>query len=605
MGRSEQVKVALPINLLFMLEAVKHVAYYIVTFGDDTELIQWIMDICAYHVKQGYLVVASGGRVGLQLDNLTIDEGMPDPIFPALRHTATMSGLPVMVWWHASTAKNTSHMLAIRDQGSGGAPRASGGGGAPRASGGGGAPCASGGGGAPCGSSDNGLDDLMLLNVDCDNVTTRSFIHHLSNTIDRHGKAAEVRMVWRRHGNPGTCGRIAAIARDWLAVGGYDEEAGIVGSGYQDVDLVRRFEKQFGAIAHMESQDVFGVGIPNSQDWSVDRNGPKIRNCAEQELAAHASSWLMFNVHNVHVMKEKLKTRSNKVRNQELGGRLGAYFRVCPMTGAPAPQQKTSAAVEAAPAVEPIAQHIAPAPEASAAEPRVPATAAVAAEPPATADRHRMRVDVLSFGLRFVGQGRLQVPRIVGQTRDEFQDNQLAIMRMGDRKSQPGDVKTGIRAAGLAGKDDEVVDIDCRVFADPGAQKKGGTNHVGAHQSIIAGIVNHQVFPAFLTHAAKCIYTTLGNKHEHNQGYVVCYCMSGRHRSVAIAMILAECIKRGNLWVLGNTEHLSKGHRQGWAHTCNCCEECKADPGGTREACYQRAFSIWQGAVRQLSPVEC
>jgi hypothetical protein len=149
------------------------------------------------------------------------------------------------------------------------------------------------------------------------------------------------------------------------------------------------------------------------------------------------------------------------------------------------------------------------------------------------------------------------------------------------------------------------VAIDCRMFADPGARARHrGVNHLGFHTSNVVSIVNDVRFEAFLRDAARRIYRVVNQPRQVRSAYIACYCLSGRHRSVTMGVVLAECVDRDMTlnWTTAGIEHTSQAHPAGWAGTCGHCQECIHDPAGAREAAFQRAFSIWQQVVQELVP---
>ena len=92
-----------------------------------------------------------------------------------------------MKYWHASIAKNTSHMVAHAD---------------------------------------------ILVNVDGDNIIGSDFLVNVINNFKDGYKVLQYEQ------GEGTTGRIACLREDFIAIGGYDENAYPMGG--QDTDLVRR-----------------------------------------------------------------------------------------------------------------------------------------------------------------------------------------------------------------------------------------------------------------------------------------------------------------------------------------------------------------------------
>ena len=99
------------------------------------------------------------------------------------------------------------------------------------------------------------MQDIIVVNLDCDQVFAPSFLATVLNSFSGVGMqvqdlsdqfvAACVPGVSASGGGGPLTGRIAVHGPSFLRIGLYDEEEGIVGSGGQDVDLVRRLLKVF------------------------------------------------------------------------------------------------------------------------------------------------------------------------------------------------------------------------------------------------------------------------------------------------------------------------------------------------------------------------
>ncbi len=175
------------------------------SFGADKEMQGWVRDNLAEALDRGLLVSASGGCDGVA----AVQAGCP----------GVTSCQDVMLrYWHASKAKNASHMLAIEH--------------------------------TRLAFGTAALDALALVNMDCDNVCGGCFSHALLQALSREagarpGGVAPVTVPVMPPATPASAhaaltGRVAAWATDFLRMGGYDQESGVLGTGAQDIDLLMR-----------------------------------------------------------------------------------------------------------------------------------------------------------------------------------------------------------------------------------------------------------------------------------------------------------------------------------------------------------------------------
>jgi hypothetical protein len=209
------VKQALPLQLLMLLPSRGFACVFLVTFGDDRQISNWIKSELSWALELGLLRLASGGAVGL-------DEQRD-------RNCAGCLCLSPLQIGHASQGKNTSHMFAIQSH-------------------------------KLCGQ----IGDLILVSLDADNVLEPDYVlevakamgenkelamkHSLHPSVEGGGDRSQVLGLPSRstHGGgaPHT-GRVALWATDYVIMGGRDQELGTVPSGLEDVDLLTRACKAF------------------------------------------------------------------------------------------------------------------------------------------------------------------------------------------------------------------------------------------------------------------------------------------------------------------------------------------------------------------------
>ena len=115
-------------------------------------------------------------------------------------------------------------------------------------------------------------------------------------------------------------GRVLYWASDFLRIGGYDQEDGVVGTGYEDVDITYRLQKATGSRAGGRGHQLtkqLGLGVPNKVGATTkqDRGPVKVENCSPGDLAV-MKDFHSFNTHNMTLMRGKTAA-GNLVRNLE------------------------------------------------------------------------------------------------------------------------------------------------------------------------------------------------------------------------------------------------------------------------------------------------
>ena len=140
-------------------------------------------------------------------------------------------------------------------------------------------------------------------------------------------------------GGPFT-GRLAYWASDFLQLGGYDQEAGILGMGSEDDDMRDRLQgaaKHADACAPQIKPVAFGLGVclPNSDDPASDRGSARIANC-DPEAVARIRDWTKFCDHNRAQFRLKLSRGRGFIRNiTQTDARSGQRLEVmCKAVGA-------------------------------------------------------------------------------------------------------------------------------------------------------------------------------------------------------------------------------------------------------------------------------
>ena len=138
-------------------------------------------------------------------------------------------------------------------------------------------------------------------------------------------------------------GRIAYTCNSFLAIGGYDEEEGVLGSGYQDVDITLRINHQAtkiikagcatyvqgGDLSHADVTEGVGFALPNhpSNKWDLNCEA-KVKNIDPEDFRkAGGHEWSNVNQKNKQIMKAKMQTQIY-TRNQ-ISGHNTQQFLLC------------------------------------------------------------------------------------------------------------------------------------------------------------------------------------------------------------------------------------------------------------------------------------
>ncbi|OLP74476.1 hypothetical protein AK812_SmicGene45971 [Symbiodinium microadriaticum] len=141
---------------------------------------------------------------------------------------------------------------------------------------------------------DGDLREHVLVNLDCDIILPPSFAESVLSKFT----SPTLQLLCCRGSQPATTGRIAIRASAYAEINGHDQEPGILGSGYQDVDLcgrvklapfahdgsmVQEEQKVADLLDRQEAKEpaVAGWALPNTSHdyatWKDDRQLAKIQ----------------------------------------------------------------------------------------------------------------------------------------------------------------------------------------------------------------------------------------------------------------------------------------------------------------------------------------
>ena len=114
--------------------------------------------------------------------------------------------------------------------------------------------------------------------------------------------------------------------------------------------------------------------------------------------------------------------------------------------------------------------------------------------------------------------------------------------------------------------------FDCRCFHDP-AGAKDSSFHIGTNSFIVHKLLDHtrELYAALGAHA-KALRTC-----KHSVLELLLFCKSGRHRSVALSLVMGRFLSE-HPRVVGSVrvEHLSEPMWQAIHGLCGICAECRA-----------------------------
>jgi hypothetical protein len=425
------------------------------------------------------------------------------------------------------------------------------------------------------------LADVVLISLDCDQIFAESYVTAVRRSFVGFVPRQRVFPVClptlcRNGGGGSLTGRIAYTAFSFLAIGGYDEEPGVLGSGSQDVDICVRLAKQAaGGDAPADVWEGIGDALPNDPSGSMKlSNVAKVANLSQGDFqAAGGSTWGDVNKHNWKIMKAKMSggyTR-NGVTGIDLPGLLASMARRC--------GNRWSSGTDTSDSRQ------------SATEP-TPARGPAGGDAPKKIiadEKWSARITFYTAGLMFVGAGRLRP--VSAAMADE--GNRAG---KGHRFVRATFMQEAFVSAGLAhAVEHRFLEFDCRQFRDP--ERRHGRNHIGLNGFVLLKIARNSLFEGFFGDAMRRIVVrgTGSGATKRSQLHVVFYCKKGRHRSVAMAYLAAVALSVLSNWS-ASTVHLAD---HAWPfETCNNCEEC-ARPRGEAQKAKQEATRIAIAVARK------
>jgi len=141
--------------------------------------------------------------------------------------------------------------------------------------------------------------------------------------------------------------------------------------------------------------------------------------------------------------------------------------------------------------------------------------------------------------------------------------------------------------------------VDARDFPDPEAMHL--VRHTGQHHDIITRICRHRNFPKWLGSVRSRLGAAAAASAARGAAgpaapllTIAVYCRSGKHRSVAAALILQHVLRREG-YECKDPTHLSETR---WSNCCDGqCQECQNPPGELQNT-LDKAIKVWRSSVR-------
>jgi len=194
------------------------------------------------------------------------------------------------------------------------------------------------------------------------------------------------------------------------------------------------------------------------------------------------------------------------------------------------------------------------------------------------------------MGLRFAGNGRLRVVRALDQY-------YIAKLHGEHRAPTENTIRDVLRVTGNSGGHAGLrsvghIAMDCRCFPDPDGKQRvhRAVNHLGFHERVVSSVVENPKLEAWMRRLRRRLAqeeAALGG--TPGTIFITFYCNSGRHRSVACALIMGQLLEWDG-YTMHEPRHLCSDLWPG--STCNRCQECMSlSPG--RDAALRRASALW------------
>ena len=157
-------------------------------------------------------------------------------------------------------------------------------------------------------------------------------------------------------------------------------------------------------------------------------------------------------------------------------------------------------------------------------------------------------------------------------------------------------LKRALVEADVFDRQDLVWVFNTRMFHDPG-EDRVLLNHVGSNGSIVARMVEHRRFPQFLDSLYFAWQQIMLCMKKGTKVRIVLFCKSGRHRSVAAALLAAHLFEATEgMPAPAGTVHLCASW---WSQLCpRNCPECTRQ-SEVRDMALHTARKMWQEVIER------
>ena len=368
----------------------------------------------------------------------------------------------------------------------------------------------------------------ILVNLDCDNVITSAFVDALSLQLNGHHPAKL--QCWRGQ-DGGVTGRVTLSAALFKELNGYDED--LRGAGYQDMDLrdraclLKRVQKSYGMAGFSIANDLQEVERGRSSC-----NAAKMENLDPRLLEQHRS-WGKLNEYNRALSKRKsdggIIARNVTKAWSELGFPASPF--ACDATGT------------------------------------MPIDDCTRVVP-----RDCVRGRKLTFGSVEDDESR-KLSRTSGLSDEEWTFHVVGLSLIKDcpakrmieaRRGPNGTLAHALLHQALNVQLKELpITVNCGVLFDPEGSIRG---HVGTNPEIVKRVSQH---PNFMTLLKTLAEEMPQSAQILSEPQIVFTCSKGRHRSVAMALIMQHIVE-----ACGGTARIIYYNRGDWWRVCNGCSEC-------------------------------
>ena len=308
MKREPQLIPAMALNVCLWWSLRKYWRLVIVTFREDDMLQRDLCELLAVPIASGNVVLASGGTAGEHIARLELPTDRPHwmPRLPGYQPKdyceSKETGMPMLRFWHASVAKNSSHMAAMY-------------------------------------AFPN--PNNLLVNLDCDQIVPWDYVNGALHAFAK-GRAVPGFLFKCLNVDGPLTGRLGYRQKDFLEMQGYDEVEDLPSAG-QDLDIRDRCalmataheQPRNRALGEISGEELCGCALPNdfqNTNRAHDRGFAKILNCDPAVMKQYGENpnkqWSNMSTQGVAYWKgqkdQKVILRNSTVRHKKAA--IGSWW---------------------------------------------------------------------------------------------------------------------------------------------------------------------------------------------------------------------------------------------------------------------------------------